>query len=83
MNELMTGCGETERGVFHFKMLIVAKIIGRRWRMVEGYWQDIAETIEKKNQSKYHTVHRKSHMDWPGIEHGPVCRTKLIKSKAH
>jgi len=38
MNELMTGCSKTERGVFPFKTLIVAKILQRRWRMVEGYW---------------------------------------------
>jgi hypothetical protein len=51
--------------------------------MVEGYWQEIAETTGKEEQSKYHTVHRKAHTDWPGIEHGPVCPTKLFKSKAH
>jgi len=88
----MIGYSDTESLVFPFKTLIDAKIIQRRWRMNDVYgWSNDGRILarhsrnngakKEKNQSKYHTVHRKFHTDWPGIEHGPVCPRKLIKAR--
>lgn len=33
----------------------------------------------EKNLSQYHTTHHKVHMDWPGIEPGPVCNEHMAR----
>jgi hypothetical protein len=41
---------------------------------MEHRWNEIDREKPKyseKKLSQYHSVHHKSHLDWPGIERGP------------
>jgi hypothetical protein len=39
--------------------------------LVERYWQENKRNNPEKNLSQWHSVHQKSHMDWPEIEPWP------------
>jgi hypothetical protein len=62
--------GETEvLGENHYTALVVDG-----WMSMENWWNDTDRgklKFSEKNLPQWHSVHLKSHVDWPGIEPGP------------